>query len=324
MNKRLEQICVERLFERVILYAHWKKESFCASSDRQSMVRPIDSWDQEDEAVDFEIASNSQSLYDCATPGLSTSNRHADTIDTNWDDECWREELMRRLDRELGIATQRQLCERVNDQASLEYYNSVPTGTKQQILDTSTIEFHQAVDYFADDTHKNEDASSSFMSQHRSHTGKHCGSSFSRSKSSSPVSQQRQHLESSSIRCRLDFSTEEPKIARTREVRDMPSDTESRKYAEEDSQSFESEQPELEDKEDVGWVSRPVLGIRAASSPTPQWATDGFPGPPNYDARLFRNILQDAKLNKYVREVQIYTCETDCVGMNNRIPSNFN
>jgi hypothetical protein len=324
VNKRLEQISVERLFERITLYAHWKKESFCASGDRQWTVRPIERRDQEDEAVGFEVASNSQSPFDCATPRLSTSDRYADTINTNWDDECWREELRRRLDRELGIATQRQLCERVNDQASSAYYNSVVTGTKQQFLDSSTTVCDQAVDYFADDSNRDEDGSSRFMSQGRSSTRKHRGSSFRHSKSSSPVSQQRQDLESSSIRCRLNFSTKELKLERTREAGDMPSDTESRTYAEEDSQRFESEQPELEDEEDVGWISRSNLRIRAASSPTPQWATDGFPGPPNYDARLFRNILQNATLNKYVREVQIYTCKTDCVGMSNRISNNFN
>jgi hypothetical protein len=100
----------------------------------------------------------------------------------------------------------------------------------------------------------------------------------------------------------------------------MSSDTDSPKCPEENSQRFESEQPELEDEEDLEWVRGPVLRIRAAASPTPQWAIDGFPGPPSYDARLFRNILQDATLNKYVREVQIYTCETDCVRMSNRTP----
>jgi hypothetical protein len=160
VNKRLEQISVERLFERITLYAHWKKESFCASSERPWIVRPIDRRDQADEAVGFEVASNSHSLFDCAAPRLSTSDRYADAINTNWDDECWREELRRRQNKELGITTQRRLCERVNDQASSAYYNSVATGTKQQVLDSSTTVCHQSIDIFADDSYKNEDRSS--------------------------------------------------------------------------------------------------------------------------------------------------------------------
>jgi hypothetical protein len=316
VNKRLEQISVERLFERITLYAHWKKESFCASGDRQRMVLPTDRRDQEDEDINFEVASNGPSPYDCPTPTASTSYRYADILNTNWDDECWRDELRTTLDRELDIVTQRQRG-RVNEQALSGYYNSVATGTNQQFLDSSTTEFHQAVDRPADDSRKDEDESSSFMSQRRSPAGNHRGSSFSHSKPSSPVSQERQHLESSPIHCHLEASTEEPNVARAIEIGDMSGNTESRKFAEEDSQCFESEQPELEDEEDVEWARGPVLRIRAASSPTPQWVTDGFPGPPGYDARLFRNILQDATLNKYVREVQIYTCETDCVRMSN-------
>jgi hypothetical protein len=46
-----------------------------------------------------------------------------------------------------------------------------------------------------------------------------------------------------------------------------------------------------------------------------QWAADGFPGPPGYDANKFKNILQHVEFKKYVKEVQVYTCETDCVSI---------
>jgi hypothetical protein len=48
---------------------------------------------------------------------------------------------------------------------------------------------------------------------------------------------------------------------------------------------------------------------------SPQWALDGLPGPPGYDANLFKNILQHETFKKYVKEVHVYTCETDCVGI---------
>ncbi|KAL1608279.1 hypothetical protein SLS60_003218 [Paraconiothyrium brasiliense] len=45
----------------------------------------------------------------------------------------------------------------------------------------------------------------------------------------------------------------------------------------------------------------------------PQWARDDFPGPPDYNAIMFRNIIEDDRLKRYVKEVQVYTCETHCV-----------
>lgn len=45
----------------------------------------------------------------------------------------------------------------------------------------------------------------------------------------------------------------------------------------------------------------------------PQWARDNFPGPPDYDAAVFLNIVENERLQKFVKEVQIYTCETHCV-----------
>lgn len=63
-----------------------------------------------------------------------------------------------------------------------------------------------------------------------------------------------------------------------------------------------SEHPELED-EDLEWDGRLTLRIPSSTTSIPQWAFDGFTGPPGYDARMFKNILLDAKLNQYVREV---------------------
>ncbi|KAF2446101.1 hypothetical protein P171DRAFT_471720 [Karstenula rhodostoma CBS 690.94] len=44
----------------------------------------------------------------------------------------------------------------------------------------------------------------------------------------------------------------------------------------------------------------------------PQWARENFPGPPDYDAAAFLNILENERLRKFVKEVQVYTCETHC------------
>ncbi|KAJ4353886.1 uncharacterized protein N0V89_005616 [Didymosphaeria variabile] len=48
----------------------------------------------------------------------------------------------------------------------------------------------------------------------------------------------------------------------------------------------------------------------------PQWAREDFPGPSDYDATVFRNIMENDRLKKYAKEVQVYTCETHCVSRN--------
>ena len=45
----------------------------------------------------------------------------------------------------------------------------------------------------------------------------------------------------------------------------------------------------------------------------PHWAHRGYPGPPDYDANVFKIIFENDTLRKYVKEVQVYTCETHCV-----------
>jgi hypothetical protein len=314
VNKRLEQISVERLFRRISLYAHWRKESGCASRNLQGVVQSIHRREQEDDTFDFDVTSNDQSPYECATPGVSTPDQHTDTTDLKWDDKCWREQLGRRLDRDLAIATQGQLCERVRDQASSSN-NSVAIEAKRQLLDSTPTQLHHDVDSLKDDSHRDEDEPFSIVSKCRSFTGKHRDSSFNLSKPSSQTSQHGQYSESSSIRGRSDSSVEELEIVEAGEVDDMSSDTGSHRYMEEGSQRDGSEQSELEDEEDGRWETRPILRIRASSSPIPQWAMDGFPGPPDYDARLFRNILQNTTLNRYVRELQIYTCDVYCVSI---------
>lgn len=47
----------------------------------------------------------------------------------------------------------------------------------------------------------------------------------------------------------------------------------------------------------------------------PQLISDYLPGPPGYDALKFKNILQHDTFKKYVREVQVYTCESNCVSI---------
>jgi hypothetical protein len=45
----------------------------------------------------------------------------------------------------------------------------------------------------------------------------------------------------------------------------------------------------------------------------PQWARENYPGPPDYDAAMFLNIVEDERLKKFVKKVHVYTCETHCV-----------
>lgn len=45
----------------------------------------------------------------------------------------------------------------------------------------------------------------------------------------------------------------------------------------------------------------------------PQWARANFPGPPDYDAIVFLNVLDSDRLREFVKKVEIYTCETHCV-----------
>ena len=48
--------------------------------------------------------------------------------------------------------------------------------------------------------------------------------------------------------------------------------------------------------------------------PKPKWAKARFPGPLGYDAQSFLNVLQHDSIKRCVQEVQVYTCETHCVG----------
>jgi hypothetical protein len=68
----------------------------------------------------------------------------------------------------------------------------------------------------------------------------------------------------------------------------------------------------LEDEEDLEWDGRPTFKMPSCTTPMPQWAFDKLTGPPGYDSRMFKNILLDATLKQYVREVQIYTCDIGC------------
>ncbi|KAJ4318181.1 hypothetical protein N0V94_004547 [Neodidymelliopsis sp. IMI 364377] len=63
---------------------------------------------------------------------------------------------------------------------------------------------------------------------------------------------------------------------------------------------------------EVGEYERNLTDRENSSNRVPQWATDGFPGPLGYDAQSLKNILQHKILRNYVREVQVYTCETHC------------
>ncbi|KAF1966478.1 hypothetical protein BU23DRAFT_324829 [Bimuria novae-zelandiae CBS 107.79] len=52
--------------------------------------------------------------------------------------------------------------------------------------------------------------------------------------------------------------------------------------------------------------------LREWEARRPIWAREGYPGPRDYDATVFKNILENETLQKYVKEVQVYTCETHC------------
>lgn len=45
----------------------------------------------------------------------------------------------------------------------------------------------------------------------------------------------------------------------------------------------------------------------------PRWAVDRLPGPPGYDAQVFKGIMLHQTLRNHVKEVEIYTCEPHCV-----------
>jgi hypothetical protein len=48
-------------------------------------------------------------------------------------------------------------------------------------------------------------------------------------------------------------------------------------------------------------------------SARPQWVLENYPGPPDYDAAMFLNIVENERLKKFVKNVHVYTCETHCV-----------
>jgi hypothetical protein len=48
--------------------------------------------------------------------------------------------------------------------------------------------------------------------------------------------------------------------------------------------------------------------------PKQKWARTRFPGPLEYDAQSFLNVLQHDSIKRCVQDVQVYTCETRCVG----------
>lgn len=53
----------------------------------------------------------------------------------------------------------------------------------------------------------------------------------------------------------------------------------------------------------------------------PQWFTegdkldieDGLPGPLGYEAKVFMNLVDHERLKKFVKKIEIYTCEPHCV-----------
>lgn len=89
-------------------------------------------------------------------------------------------------------------------------------------------------------------------------------------------------------------------------------DLELREDVELHSHLDDSEYPELKADENLGWDGRPTFRMPSSITPMPQWAFDSLLGPPGYDACMFKNILMSATLNQYVKEVHIYTCNTDC------------
>jgi len=63
----------------------------------------------------------------------------------------------------------------------------------------------------------------------------------------------------------------------------------------------------------VTWQMQRLLD--AVDRDTPQWAEKKYPGPPGYDAKRFRNILEHDVFGNYVKHVEVYTCETHCVSV---------
>lgn len=57
----------------------------------------------------------------------------------------------------------------------------------------------------------------------------------------------------------------------------------------------------------------PRLGFAFVKRHVPLWAGEYFPGPFDYSAQSFKNILLEEGLRKYVQEVQVYTCASHCV-----------
>lgn len=62
-----------------------------------------------------------------------------------------------------------------------------------------------------------------------------------------------------------------------------------------------------------GFVLHEMQRRQAQEAARPQWARDYLTGPPGYDAAMFLNILENDRLRKFVKDVQVYTCETHCV-----------
>lgn len=72
--------------------------------------------------------------------------------------------------------------------------------------------------------------------------------------------------------------------------------------------------PFIEDEpsNEAGFVTQ-SLEEWEASACRPQWARENFPGPSDYDAAVFLNILDNERLRGLVKKVEVYTCETHCV-----------
>jgi hypothetical protein len=308
VNKRFEQLSVEKLFERVSLYAHWMKESL-DEEETYSVDTVVDTrWHpmyvgKIDEIVgDVGRMGEDEGGGDGEIGDAFRYEGHEEwTADGMDGDEVEEAEQIRGHDANLirdvdNVEVQDNYSEEAAEDLSRREFRRELRGRKRELeagiaesLRNETVEEVEEDDpwwFGALDQHRDAD-------EHEE--GRKRGVEFWDEEDEEPYP-------------RTAVPHERERSSERDEVEEMHHDT-------------------------AGWSTRSDSEIRATEElqflhgrefrrrgnpwdrNRPQWAADGFPGPPGYDANKFKNILQHVEFKKYVKEVQVYTCETDCVSI---------
>ncbi|OAG05651.1 uncharacterized protein CC84DRAFT_1259051 [Paraphaeosphaeria sporulosa] len=235
-NKRLEDIAVVKLFERVTLYAHWAKQSDEESEDR--------------------------SARDYQSPVLDKSNDH-------YGDD--REDYVPRRDSVERLGSEMQKDEEdgfIAGSDEDEEYGLVPTPDLHD-------QGRRDLDQRSGQARKDDDdgfLACPDMDDDLSTAGDNSLSVRPRFRGGSSLQDRDSASEASDRPPRPDpFSVGLPDF---------------RLYEKQRHQKWEAARP--------------------------QWARDNFPGPSDYDAAVFLNIVENERLRNFVKEVRVYTCETHC------------